>query len=244
MGQVFSFLFTTLSGAVILALVGMLLTCLGIVGFFQKEQEKPTVVSVADLEKGEKPPKEKWVKINDAHIVWGKTKSLATWTTKAGSDKKENEKVSTYYVPVTSKAAVDAGAVNEKTRVFLKMTPDEAEKQFPEIGKELKEKKLSDKHLAVATKVSGLTTRLSDEEKDVREPLSKPLTGAEASDVLIVAYGTQPLTQAESQGISVCMIVFAVLFFLPLVLYFLRRGQQQPPPPDEPQQPPQAIPVR
>jgi hypothetical protein len=232
LARLFEFLFTHIIGAVLLAGLGLMLICCGGLGLFHKPQEEPASVSVAELEKGEQPPRESWVKIDDGFIAWGEIKSLKTWTGRKDNPEKRDEQISAYYVPVVSKGVVEAGTAGTKARVFLKMTPSELRQNFREIDTELKKKALAPEHMAVATPVSGLASSLLKEQDAVFEGLMKSVPEGQRADILVVSYGERPQTHAQSLNLALCLMGFGALFFLPLVVQII--WLRQPPPPPDP----------
>jgi hypothetical protein len=220
------FLFTTIAGLSILAGLGLLFVCGGIASFFGNPETQATTVTLKDVEARSELPKQQWLRLTDGYLVWPHTKELVTTRKKRGSGEVTSVQTKTIYVPLVSKALLDAWRQqgtdrpfpSSKIRVFVKMEPAAVQKDFPQDAAELSNQQVDPDRLKVQTAVSGLAGSLQDEDKVVREGLSKDAAGLDPKGVLVLRYGEQPPTKGAMVGGGVVMLLLGLALAVPLVL--------------------------
>ncbi len=236
------FLFTTLVGTLLVGGVGLLFLCCGgavmIAGITTKEEKAATKMTVAELEGGAAAPSSGWVYLSDGYLFWPGAKSLVQYRTKRGSEEKTGEKTSTVYVALVSQAtrdewlrAFDAGGrptySYAKCRAFLRLKPD----QLKDHG--VSESDLSDpvKARAAALKAVTLTGTLGTlgSEKDLVKDLQEKGRDFDAEKVKLLKVGDRPPTKGAVIGGGIVLLVFSLVFFVPLVVRLVR-GEPRPRP--------------
>jgi hypothetical protein len=228
------FLFTHIVGVTILAGVGLLCVCGGILSFFASPETQATTIAMTELEARSELPGQQWLRLTDGCLVWPEATALVLTREKRGSGEVAGKKTQTIYVPLISKTVLDAWRrqgldtpfPRNKVRAFVKMGPGELDKDFPQDAVDLVKRPVSAARLKVQPQVSGLAGSLQGEDKVVREGLTREASGMDPRAVLVLRYAAQPPTKGATVAGGIVAVLFGLVFAVPLVLR-LARGQCQ-----------------
>lgn len=217
----------------LLALLGLLFTCCGCIGFFHTPESSPTSFKVVDLETRSSPPEQQWLELKEGHLVWAAGKSIVT-KKEDRKGKVSEEKGKTVYVPLVSKALFDDWVAKGgdygsfpigKVRVYVRMSDEEFGKHFSEADLNTPDRGLG--KMKTAGDHTGTVKRLSSEESVVSEGLAKLASGATDKQILVLREGASPPTKSDSIGAGICLGIVGVLMCVPVIVVLIlrRRGR-------------------
>lgn len=209
--EIFTYIISTLPGAAGVAVLGLLFFCCGGCGmyFSLTAQKAPTKHTIDDLEEDSKDPNSSWMEISNGQFFWPEKVTDQTKNTKTGQVTDN-----WHYVPLVSKSVIgewDVEFVNRgrdsrysyaKARVFLKISPEQLQKEFPEAEKQTVTKK---------SPVKGTVGRFTSISDKVMEGIKANAKDQKAGRMILINYGEE----GGSSGVGVCMAIFLWLFALP-----------------------------
>jgi hypothetical protein len=225
--DVFRWLFTTLGGAIVLAAVGLSLTCCGPLALIVAGTERATKVAVRDLEtRG--APQGSWLEVTDGYLFWPRLKS--TYEEKSGA-----KETTAYYAPLVSKAVLDTWLEEYRrdrdkavypfdgSRVMVKVEPAAFKRAFPGAAKG-DDAKPFERH-----DVKGRVLKFQEEPEFVREGLGKQARDFKPERIILLHYGQEPIGLGGAVAGSLCAGLAGLGLAAPLGVRLVRRRSRPGP---------------